>query len=369
MRSRVGPMVDRLTLPKGLCMFDTEEKMLRGIEFLYPLTRKMPGFRENSRWSASSPVDEVFYNLLHQQYAFFRKHQIEFGFRINDQQYYFEVIIPVWMQSDITSLPVYFLPVIEQVRPGLFDFLFYLASFLFRRGVPFVNDVIDYEDGWIYEGLTSDLADLKIDRRSSGEDDERIAALERSLLDYSTAGEAFKFFNRVKKSGASAKKWLADYNDFKPLWSSKTPFCKAIHAILDTGKKLMEFPRDHVNNYSMLPEELRGDEESYDELPVLPYEYINMVWRLDDPWFSQYREMKQSEMDNQGAVPLYRKIEVRQPDDLNTSKKDNNNFPSLLVELIARWVSFERRFHHVLKDPVRINAEFNKNRSNLIDIL
>lgn len=116
LKGRTSSYIDLVTLPKGRHILDTEEKMLKAIEDLYPVVSQIKGFKDNERWGSSSPVSEVF----HQLYGKFLRLQggIENGIVLKNGVYKIFQRSPVYFPSDYAVIPVYWMDLGNSQKMG-----------------------------------------------------------------------------------------------------------------------------------------------------------------------------------------------------------------------------------------------------------
>lgn len=350
LRTQNAVQVDLLTLRKGVCLLDDENKILKALDDLFPMIGYQKEFKDNTRWNNNTPVAEVFHTLV------FRMAKVFEGLKIvlKNNTYRFAIKEPVYFDVACPVMPVYWIAAIEKVKPKLFDLCFYLVAVM-KHQVQ-INLWSEDNENYIFRNIEDNLAHLKLNGGS--EDD--IFVYEFAHDEYKDKGTATIFCNRLYKSGGSKRLWLQRFSEYTP----ETALEKLIYNWLLKGKELME-AGESIYKYISLPDEFSGDPEQYDEIPETPDQIVKFLWRTDDVWFEDFQGMVQSAADNQGAVPFYFNKVIEKASDWKALKEC---FPEKVMEFMSMGRNIEYKYKKVFSDPLKLRKELFKQKY-LIDIL
>ncbi len=343
MRSRTGVQVDLLTLPKGVCLLDTEEKLLQAIQDLLPLAKTQKQFQDNQRWSAATPVTEVFHVFWLKLLGMIGPKSAKI--QLQQKRYQLVVQEAVYFDVNCPVMPVYFLPVLEQVDKPLFELAFYLICLLHDQA-----DIEYWEednDTYIYENIEGQLADYKSNQSADGSNYQKeIAALEQAHRVYAEQGPATLFEQRLKHAGASKSKWLKTFAEFVP----KTKLEKDFHSWMKTGRELV-VAGESIHKYISLPEEIKPNEEGYydEQLPSTPDKTVRFLWSVDDWWWGEFESMEESVSNEAGGLPfLFEKVVN---DFAELKKTDKDSFPAKVLRFMKEGRALEKKYRASFASP------------------
>lgn len=353
---RCGTAVDLVTLRKGTCLLDTEEKILQALEDLYPLIFTVKGFKDNNRWSDKSSPAEVFHDMFLKLHNLIENESIVLSLR--DGHYKLSMMVPVYFDISCPNLPVYFVAALEPIDKTLFNLCFYLVVYVMKRiGI---GDWEEENENYIYGQIEEGLSYMKTEY-GSGDHEKEIAELEEAYRVYGKNGEATKFHKRLLHTSCSKKIWLKEFSDYKP----RTQIEKDIYQWLEQGKKLME-QDDSIHNYIHISKEIMEDYEGGGEKPVTPDESVKVMWRNDDFFFQEFYRMVESMHSNSGGIPYYLLTSIEKPSDFTAIK---TCFPEQLLAFFEQGRKLEEKYREVFREPAPLKKAFIKKAKPLIDIL
>lgn len=356
---RTGAHVDLVTLCKGVCLLDTEEKMLQAMEDLLPLVEKNKLFVDNKRWSINSSVAEVFH-------AFYIKlvqtvKMVSVKIALHNDRYTLLIKEGVYFDVPCPHVPVYFIAALEKKDKDLFDLCFYLVVFLNKNSN--IRLWGDANDNYVFDYIDQELEEYK-SHGGVEENKKEIEALEKAHKMYDPGKcEATLFHNRIWRARASKRIWLKAFDGYTP----KTALQKAIYQWLQLGKELV-VAGDSINNYISMPDDLDPDEhaEQWGELPYMPDESVRFVYRNDDPWFATFMNMAETESNNRGSLPFYIDKLI---DDASGIAEINNCFPAKLLRFMAKGREIEKKYRPLFADEDKLKKALTPEPKKLIDIL
>lgn len=352
---RSGVMVDMVTLPKGSCLLDTDEKLLQAMEDIYPFFSKLKGFKDNARWSDKSSIAEVFHMMMAKGFKAIQAEDIEI---IREGgNYKISVLSPIYFDISCPNLPVYFIHAIEHVSPTLFDLCFYMVVYLIKHVE--METWEEDRDNYVYEGIENGIVDYK-SYHGADQDKQLLADLEEALDTYKDTGKAMMFHKRLMRSGSSKRVWLKEFESYNPV----KPIEKDFYKWLELGKKIME-AGEILTSYIHIPKEMIEEYENGGEMPETPDHSFKLVWRNDDPFFDEFSNMQEIVNNNQGSLPFYFKKKIENPEDL---KSIEHTFPELVMKFLAKGRELERKYRAIFWTPERLKKAFYKTKP-LIDIL
>lgn len=356
MHGRTGVHVDLMTLPKDVCELDTEAKLLQCMEDLLPIVSKANGFRDNTRWSNSSSVADVFHTFFTKVFTLLKA---DFG-KIVLKDGVYRLVIKDGVYFDVTCpvMPVYFLPALEKADRELFDLSFYLVVLLHKQShVQLWND--DNEN-YIFENIEGELAHMKT-RKGDGDCDKEIAELELAFHEYGENGPATLFHKRLWKSGASKRVWLKAFEEFKPKTAMENDFYKWLRI----GKELVEEGKS-IHDFISMPPDMVQEYEQYEQVPNTPDQCVKFLWRADDYWFRTFDDMNESASHNEGSLPFYNYKVIESFADI---KEIKDCFPAKLIRFMAAGRQLESKYRNVFCDEAKLKKALTPEPKKLIDIL
>lgn len=356
MQNRSGVHVDLMTLPKEFCLLDTESKLLKAMEDLFPIVSHCKEFRDNTRWSDSSSVSEVFHAFYYKLLKTLRTEWAKIT--LKDQAY--KLIIKERVPFDVACpvMPVYWITTFEKANKDLFDLCFYLVVFLHQK-----SDIGlwgEDNDSFVFEHIESELADYRT-HASDGNYQKEIAAYEQAYNEYGPNGTATSFHTRLWKSGASKRVWLQAFEEFQP----KTDIQRDIYRWLKLGHELVIAGKSILEFISLDPE-MEQDYEQYDELPSMPNDTVKFLWRDDDMWAAQFDSMAESISSNSGSEPFYIEKLIEHISDMEEIK---DSFPAKLIRFMAAGRNLEKKYRNVFADHDKLVKALTPKPKPLIDIL
>lgn len=354
MRSRAGAHVDLATLPAGVCLLDTEAKMLKAIEDLLPVASCFRGFKDNTRWSISSPVADVFHALYLKMLKPFTNGYIKIA--MIEGVYRMMVRRPVFFDVNCPVMPVYFIAALEKMDKRLFELCFYLVALMRRQaGIELWEED---NEGYIYENIEANLADHKL---HDSDNKKAIAELEKLHHEYGAKGEATLFSKRLSKSSASKKLWLKAFDAYKP----DTQLKKDIYRWTRLGKELVE-AGESMHKYIFLPPDVEENAEQYEQIPSTPDQTVKFLWSNSDCWFHEFDAMAEAEHSNNGSVPFYINKTITGFSDVTEIA---DSFPAKLLRFMKAGRELEKKYRIVFASPEKLKKALAPKPKLLIDIL
>lgn len=356
LRNRNGVYVDLVTLPKGTCLLDTEQKLLQAMEDLLPVVSSFKEFKDNTRWSLNSSTPDVFHSLYIKLLQLIK---VGYGRIIwKDGAYRLMVKQPVYFDVTCPVMPVYFIPTLEKQNKELFDLCFYLVILLHKQADVRLWD--EDNEGYVFENLQQWLAHYKTNR-SADADQVDIKPHEQAYEEHKEGGVATVFCDRLFKTGASKKAWIKRFKEFKP----NTKLKKDLHRWLHLGYELL-LSGDSMVRYISVPPELEQEMEENETVPALPDERVKFLWKTHDEWWETFAGYAESQDQNEGSLPFYRTGLIEKASQVEDTK---NCFPAQLLRFMKAGRELEKRYRSVFANPEKLKKALQPKPTYLIDIL
>lgn len=354
MNGRSGVQVDLMTLPKAVCLLDTEEKILKALQDLYPLVENCKEFQDNTRWSVSSPVADVFHSFFTKLLKLVKAESAKII--LKDDKYRLMVKIGVFFDVPCPVIPVYFIPTLEKVNKDLFDLCFYMIILLNKQAK--VGLWGEDNEAYIFDHIESELADYKCQPEGN---EKEIAELEQAYADYSPKGTATLFLQRLEKTAASKRFWLKAFDAYKPKTAMDTDF----YMWLRKGKELIVM-NESIQDYISIPADIAKEMNKYEVIPGTPEDTCKILWRQDDWFYGQFESMQDSVSNEAGSLPFYLdKVIERFPD----IEEADNCFAAKLLQFMKQGRKLEEKYRDTFSNPEKLMKALTPKPKRLIDIL
>ncbi len=285
----------------------------------------------------------------------------ELGIVLKDGVYRIRLKEPVWFDVNVPVMPVYWIAQLEKANRGtLFDLCFYLVKYLSSNSGVETWDSVG--ENYIYMNLEENFAHYKTQHGDELSEDSKaeMDSLEYAHLEFGKNGEATKFINRLNRAGSSKKRWLEAFDNY----DARSPLEKDIYKWLALGKELI-LTGENMNNFISLPEEYKGQEDQYDELPVTADEAVKFLWRVDDVFHSELCSMCEAQTSSGGGVPFFMDHVIEKPSDF---KKAEKCFPEILLEFLSEGRKLEKKYRNAFADPEKLKKILFKPKP-LLEIL